>query len=329
MTRFYTLILSLVALQTIAQKDLIEVKNYGTNPGRIKMFMHEPKVAKLSSLKKPIVFVLHGCSQSAEGIAKQTQWNVLADKYGFYVVYPQQNLINNPSLCFNWFSTEDVQKNQGESLSIKEMLNYMINNYPIDQDRVFVYGVSAGAAMSVVLMANFPDIIDGGALLAGGPFLPELTDLQRMDVMFNPKDNTNEKLGTPIKKLNPGFLGNYPKVIIIQGRNDLVVNPKNADLLIKQWSFLHSIDNNLTDTLSDFNQSRDVTKFLFKNSEEETKVVFYDINRMGHSIPIDPGVLLNQGGEKTMYTSDKDFFSTYFIARDFGLIPEDEIIDKK
>jgi feruloyl esterase len=324
LTRFYTFILTLSIFQTTAQKDLVEVKNFGTNPGRIKMFLHEPKIGKLSSLRKPLVVVLHGCSQSAEGIAKQTQWNILADKYGFYVVYPQQNLYNNPSLCFNWFSSEDVNKGKGESLSIKEMLNHMINNFPIDENRVFVYGVSAGAAMSVVLMANFPDVIDGGAVLAGGPFMPELTDLQRIDLMFSPKENTKENLGAPIKKMNSGYIGNYPRALIIQGKNDLVVNPKNADLLVKQWSFLHQIKDSLTDTLTKFNQSRDVTKFNFKNSEEETKVIFYDINRMGHSIPIDPGTLLNQGGEKTMYTVDKDFFSTYFIAKDFGLIPEEE-----
>ncbi len=324
MTRFYTFILTLSIFQTTAQKDLVEVKNFGTNPGRIKMFLHEPKIGKLSSLRKPLVVVLHGCSQSAEGIAKQTQWNILADKYGFYVVYPQQNLYNNPSLCFNWFSSEDVNKGKGESLSIKEMLSHMINNFPIDENRVFVYGVSAGAAMSVVLMANFPDVIDGGAVLAGGPFMPELTDLQRIDLMFSPKENTAEKLGAPILKLNSGYVGNYPKAIIIQGKNDLVVNPKNANLLVKQWSFLHQINDSLTDTITEFNQSRDVTKFNFKNNEEETKVIFYEINRMGHSIPIDPGTLNNQGGEKTMYTIDKDFFSTYFIAKDFGLIPEEE-----
>lgn len=328
MTRILTLFFLLITLQSIAQKDLVEVKNYGTNPGKLKMFLHEPKIGKLSSLRKPLVVVLHGCSQSAEGIAKQTQWNVLADKYGFYVIYPQQSLYNNPSLCFNWFNSEDVQKNQGESLSIKEMMTHMIQNYPIDEDRIFVYGVSAGAAMSVVLMANFPEIIDGGAALAGGPFMPELTDLQRMDLMFNPKDNTEEKLGAPIKKLNVGFSGAYPRLVILQGKNDLVVNPKNADLLLKQWSYLHSIENNLTDTIVNFNESRDVTRFDFKNSEEETKIVYYEVNRMGHSIPVDPGTLPNQGGEKTMYTLDKDFFSTYFIALDFGLIPDDKVQKK-
>ena len=307
-----------------AQKDLVEVKNFGTNPGRIKMFLHEPKIGKLSSIRKPLVIVLHGCSQSAEGIAKQTQWNLLADKYGFYVIYPQQNLYNNPSLCFNWFASEDINKNQGESLSIKEMINYMSTNFPIEEDRIFVYGVSAGAAMSVVLMANYPEIIDGAAALAGGPFMPELNDLQRIDLMFSPKENSPEKLAIPIQKLNQGFVGNYPKLVIIQGKNDLVVNPKNAELLVKQWSFLHAIDATMTDTITEFNQSRDVVKYTLKNSEEEPKIYYYEINRMGHSIPIDPGTSINQGGEKTMYTLDKDFFSTYFIAKDFGLIPEEE-----
>ena len=322
--RFNFFFLLLLSSHVISQKDLVEVKNYGTNPGKLKLFLHEPKIGKLSSIRKPLVVVLHGCSQSAEGIAKQTQWNLLADKYGFYVIYPQQNLYNNPSLCFNWFNSEDVQKTRGESYSIKEMMNHMMNNYPIDEDRIFVYGVSAGAAMSVVLMANFPEVIDGGAILAGGPFMPELPDLQRIDMMFSPKDNTPEKLGIPVQKLNQGFTGNYPKVIIIQGKNDLVVNPKNADLLVKQWSYLHSIDATLTDTISKFNESSDVIKYIFKNSEEEGKIIYYEINKMGHAIPIDPGTLPNQGGEKTMYTMDKDFFSTFFIARDFGLIPEDQ-----
>lgn len=308
----------------LAQKDLVEVKNFGTNPGKIKMFLHEPKNAKLSSIRKPLVVVLHGCSQSAESIAKHTQWNLLADKYGFYVIYPQQNLFNSPSLCFNWYASDDINKNQGESLSIKEMISYMSSNFPIEEDRVFVYGVSAGAAMSVVLMANYPEIINGAAALAGGPYMAELNDLQRIDLMFSPKDNSPENLANPIKKLNHGFVGNYPKLVIIQGKNDLVVNPKNADLLVKQWSCLHSIDASLTDTITEFNQSRDVVKYTYKNSEEEPKIYYYEINRMGHSIPIDPGTLLNQGGEKTMYTLDKDFFSTYFIAKDLGLILEQE-----
>jgi len=308
----------------LAQKELIEVKKFGTNPGKLKLFIHAPKNAKNSSLKIPLVIVLHGCSQSAESIAKLTEWNRLSDKYGFYVMYPQQNLVNNPSLCFNWFNSDDVSKDKGEAHSIQQMTDFITKNYPIDNERIFVYGVSAGAAMSVVLMSNYPQMINAGASLAGGPFMPELNDLQRMETMFKPKELASEKLAQPIERLNTNFKGNYPRMIVVQGKNDMVVNPKNADLLIAQWSYLHKVVDSMTISSTNFNESTDVTQIVYRNSEEEPKIIYYEINRMGHVIPIDPGSLPNQGGIKTMLSLDKDFFSTYFIAKDFGLIPEDE-----
>lgn len=41
---------------------------------------------------------------------------------------------------------------------------------------------------------------------------------------------------------------------------------------------------------------------------------------LGHVIPIDPGEGELQGGAKGTFSKDINFFSTYFIARDFGLI---------
>ncbi len=287
------------------------------------MFVHVPN-SKQGTSTKPLVVVLHGCSQSAESIAAQTGWNKLSDQYGFYVLYPQQSLVNNPSLCFNWFNNGDVKKDKGESSSIIQMIDYMKRNYPVDNNKVFCYGVSAGGAMSVVLLANYPEIFKGGATLAGGPFMPDFNDAQRLQLMFNPKDESAEKLGNPIKKLNPNFLGDYPNIVILQGKNDLVVNPKNADLLVKQWTNINHTNTAFTDTLTEFANNRSVTKFQFKNDSSQTKVTYYEIKFLGHAIPIDPGNAFNQGGEKGTYALDKDFFSTYYIGVDFGIIPKKE-----
>lgn len=287
------------------------------------MFVHIPN-SKPGTSPKPLVVVLHGCSQTAESISVQSGWNKLADQYGFYVIYPQQNLINNPSLCFNWFSNEDVKKGKGEVSSIIQMVDYVKNNYPVDDNKVFCYGVSAGGAMSVVLLSNYPEIFKGGASIAGGPFMPEYNDSQRLQLMFNPKDESPEKLGNPIKKLNPNFLGEYPSIVILQGKNDLVVNPKNSDLLVKQWTNINQTKLEYTDTIAEFANNRNITKFQFKNDSSQTKVTYYEIRLLGHAIPIDPGNAYNQGGEKGTYALDKDFFSTYYIGIDFGIIPKKE-----
>ena len=125
----------LVATHLCAQSDngLISLKTNKTNPGNLNGFIHipkekTPKEKNSKSAKKPLVVVLHGCLQNAETVARQAGWNKLADEYGFYVLYPQQKMINNPNKCFDWFLKNDVTKDKGEVLSIKQMVDFMVDN---------------------------------------------------------------------------------------------------------------------------------------------------------------------------------------------------------
>src|SRR6266404_5167928 len=76
-----------------SQNFLREIKNFGSNPGNLRMYLHKP-VSTADSVKlradKPLVVVLHGCNQNAESIALQSGWNKLADGFDFYVIYPEQ-----------------------------------------------------------------------------------------------------------------------------------------------------------------------------------------------------------------------------------------------
>src|ERR1700752_3422404 len=75
-----------------SQEDLEQIKSFGSNPGNLKMFVYNPDNG---SEKVPLVVVLHGCTQTAKTCAEQTGWNKLAKKHQFYVLYPEQILINN------------------------------------------------------------------------------------------------------------------------------------------------------------------------------------------------------------------------------------------
>jgi poly(3-hydroxybutyrate) depolymerase len=56
--------------------------NFGDNPGNLDMYYFEPDNP---NSRMPLVVVMHGCSQDAADIAELTEWNDLANKYGFYV----------------------------------------------------------------------------------------------------------------------------------------------------------------------------------------------------------------------------------------------------
>ena len=89
-----------------ASGRLVETVGFGSNPGDLKMFSYQPDDQRARK-KTALVVVLHGCTQTAADYEKGPGWKALADKWGFVLLLPQQELLNNPNLCFNWFNGAD------------------------------------------------------------------------------------------------------------------------------------------------------------------------------------------------------------------------------
>jgi len=287
------------------------------------MYLHKP-VSTADSVKlravKPLVVALHGCNQNAESIALQSGWNKLADGFDFYVIYPEQKRINNLSDCFNWFNEKDITKNSGESGSIKQMIQFMRDSFLIDTAQIFVYGLSAGAAMTTVLMANYPGTFNTGAVLAGGPYKMATNPFTALSVMAGSKNKSSAEWGKLVKDENPAYKNNYPKLVVIHGKSDKVVNPENSLQLIKQWANVLHTDTVPAQTLNSFANNQDITKYIYMNDKKQEEIFYYEVKNLGHALMVDPGEPITQGGKTGLFAVDKNFFSTYWIAKDFGLI---------
>ena len=282
------------------------------------MFMHLPAV--LAPGKLPLVVVLHGCTQTAASISNATGWNKLADEYGFYVLYPQQTFSNNPAGCFNWFHKNDISKDEGEVLSIKQMVDMAKDSFSIDSTRIFVFGISAGAAMGVALLANYPSLFNTGAMLAGGPFMSTGSWINGIGAMHSPKKQSADILAAKVRQQNPDYKGNYPRLIVMHGKQDNVVNIKNSYQLISQWAAINNMDSVADDSVLSFTGDKNINRYSYKNTFHETKIIFYEVDQLGHELMIDPGVGKYQGGEREMFTVDKGFYSVYWIGKEFGII---------
>ena len=116
-----------------------------------------------------MVVAMHGCAQSAASYDAESGWQLLADRWRFALLLPQQQSANNSSSCFNWFEAGDTARGQGEALSIKQMVDRMIADHGVAPTRVYVTGLSAGGAMTSVMLATYPDVFAGGAIVAGLP----------------------------------------------------------------------------------------------------------------------------------------------------------------
>jgi len=295
-----------------------EVPDFGDNPGNLKMYLHLP--TELKNNKISVVIALHGCSQNASIIEKQSGWSKLADENNFIVIYPQQKYSNNGMRCFRWYSYD--KKEAKEMTSIISMLEHVAKMYLIDSSRVFVYGLSAGAMMSGALMLHYPEVFNSGAVLAGGPYKIGDSVAELLKKMKNPDDKSPKEWGHRIPKKKEGT--KYPNLIVLHGVKDGIVDVQNARELIDQWSYVLKIDTIPDTILKKYESVLQVEKQIFKDSLGKDRIKFYLIQGIGHTLPVNPGTGDHQGGETGMYAKDIGFFSTYYIAKDFGLIQKED-----
>jgi poly(hydroxyalkanoate) depolymerase family esterase len=117
-----------------------------------------------------MMVMLHGCTQSADDFATGTQMNRLADEHGFLVVYPEQAAHANASKCWNWFKPQDQLRGAGEPSLIAGIVREVAQQHGADPRRIFVAGLSAGAAMAVVLGETYPELFAGVGAHSGLPY---------------------------------------------------------------------------------------------------------------------------------------------------------------
>lgn len=298
-------------------QDLEQIKNFGTNPGNLKMYVYNP--GNISE-KAALVVVLHGCTQTAKTCAEQTGWNKLAKKHQFYVLYPEQLLINNVENCFNWFRPNDQLKDKGEPASIIQMINYLKSTQNIDSTKIYVTGLSAGGAMATTMLSVFPDVFDKGAVFAGGPYKSAQSSIKGGAAMLGMVSKSPEEWGNLVKEQNPNFKGTYPKLMIVHGGADPVVSTNNSNQLIKQWVNVHQTDYIEDEHYQHYKGNADIELTVYKNKQNEPVVTYYRIKGMGHALPIDTGNCDTQGGKLSMFSVDKNFHSTFAAAYFFSIV---------
>jgi poly(hydroxyalkanoate) depolymerase family esterase len=314
-----TICFTLFIASTYSQSGWLQINSFGTNPGNLLMYRYVPTNIPTNA---PLVVVLHGCSQNASNYSGYSGWDTLANHHKFYVIHVGQQTSNNSSSCFNWYLPADYKRGQGEALSVKQMINYMKNNYSIDSLKVFVTGLSAGACLTTVMLGAYPEVFSAGAIMAGTPYKSASDAMSAANVMYGLVTKTPSVWGDSVRSENPSYSGNYPKVAIFQGTSDYTVYPVNATELVKQWTNVHNADQIADSVNSSFNGNTNVVMKQYKDAAGNNVVQTYIISSMQHGIAVDPGSCFQQGGTTGInsYSFDENFYSSFWAAEFFGII---------
>lgn len=292
---------------------VIEVGNFGSNPGNLRMFAYAPSLGRVKGA--PLIVVLHGCGQGAASFAADTGWIALAQRIGAALLLPQQKRDNNRGRCFNWYRPGDIRRGEGEALSIRQMIRTAIEHYGSDRKRIFIVGLSAGGAMAAALLAAYPALFNAGAVVAGMPVgvarsgTTALLRMRRADRFQGPIALAEAARNTA----PPSKSRIWPRLSIWQGDKDRVVDPANAERLALQWCTLQGIAGEAIDDTAPFPGIR---RRIWNRRDREI-VEFWTIAGLAHGFPIDQH--LPAGGRPGMGVIDAGISASVHIARFWGL----------
>jgi feruloyl esterase len=288
---------------------LTEVTGFGPNPGALRMFKYVPAEAQPA-----LVVVLHGCTQTAASYDLGAGWSTLADRYGFALLLPEQQRANNGKNCFNWFLAGDTERGRGEAMSIRHMVERMIVDHGIDRNRVFVTGLSAGGAMTSVMLATYPDVFAAGAIIAGLPYRTATNVQQAFESMGQVRAREAREWGDLVRAASP-HRGPWPRVSVWHGAADPVVKRENADEIVKQWTDVHGIGLAPAATERVDGYPRQV----WRNAAGESVIESYTIPAMAHGTPLATGPDDEHCGVPGAFLLDVGISSSYHIAKFWGL----------
>ena len=332
--RWLAAILAALVIAAGPAGALEPVADFGANPGELDLFVHVPSGHAPGGA---MVVALHGCTQSAADFDDETGLVALAEAVPFVLLLPQQRAANNPERCFNFFRRQDNRPGRGESASIRQMVADGRQRFGIDPDRVYVLGLSAGGSMTAVLLANYPDVFDAGAIVAGTPFDCNRPGFWTWGMWWwlrlvmgdaaaasfacgilgpSPIDRRPEDWGDAVRAVAGTAPARWPRVSLWQGAADDVVDPANQRELVEQWTNVHGLD-----LAPERREAAGAVVHEVHGAGPTAAVETWRIRAFPHALAVDPTAEPEPCGVAAPYLEPAELCTVRRIASFWGLVP--------
>jgi poly(3-hydroxybutyrate) depolymerase len=211
-------------------------------------------------------------------------------------------------------SSQNSKRASGEASFIEQMVERMKADYKIDFKRIYVTGLSAGGAMTSVMLATYPDVFAGGAIMSGLPYGCATKLSETLTCMQSGVTRTANEWGDLIRRAAPAT--SWPTVSIWQGTADHVIAPINAREELEQWTDVHGISQSTprTDKVDGYPHQ------VFSAPDGRAVVEVYSITNMGHGQAINPGAAREQCGATEAFFPNVGICAAYYACKFWGLV---------
>lgn len=229
---------------------------------------------KIQEDKLPLLIVLHGGGGNPNQIMRSTDFNKIANSHKFIVLYPA-------GLNKKWADARNTTESSVAGIDdvefIRQLIDTINTHYNIDENRIFVTGISNGGMMIQTLLCALPEVFAAGA-----------------SVVANLPENLSDSL--PQNKVACMYiLGTDDPLVPFEGGEMQAPTSGGFILSANESAKLWAISN-LCDTIPDKTELPDlkndettITLFDYQNGEKDVKL--YVVNNGGHCWPRGSNIL--------------------------------------
>ena len=168
--------------------------------------------------------------------------------------------------------------------------------------------------MTSNLLACYPEVFAGGAIVAGLPFGAAASVQQAFETMFQSPSRPAREWGDLVRKAS-SHQGPWPRVSIWHGNADKTVIPSNALEILKQWTEVHGLP------MSPSVKTRidGFPREVWINEAGDELIESYTITNMAHGTPLAIGEGDGACGTPGPFLLPVGISSSYHIAKFFGI----------
>jgi len=223
-----------------ASRGVLRRRPYpGSRPRRFEL--HVPRGYTEGSAV-PLLMVLHGCRQNTADIRSISNFDAIADREGFVVVYPFVTSYSGVRMrnCWGWWLDSEIRPGAGEVEDVWQIVEQIKGELNIDARRIHVAGLSSGGGMAVAAMVAHHDKFASGAAAAGVPYseTPRAVSYGGPSgVAFRPTEQVVRTMKSVM-----GAEGRPSPILIVHSVDDPVVDIGAARNLRDSWTACYEID---------------------------------------------------------------------------------------
>ncbi len=240
-----------------------------------------------------LVMMLHGCTQDPDQFANGTEMTNVGEANGFLVAFPDQPSSANQNKCWNWFEPAHQSRGAGEPALLAGIVGKIRGEYTVDAARVYVAGLSGGAAMAVILGATYPDVFRGIGVASGLEYKAAESTTAAFTAMGSAGGPSPDAQGLKAYQAM-GTARQRVRTIVFHGSSDFTVYPLNGHQTARQWQQTNDYvddgaDNNSVDSIPDLTVNGQVAggrayvRSVYNDAAGQPLTEKWIVTSMGHA----------------------------------------------